>query len=89
MNDNTDVYIFSVDKEELRADKDVEITFKELIDLFEFTDTFFKQEEQEVSKKRKLSDNLDIPVEKNTLVKIWCCYKFDIIQNNLTFWLNY
>lgn len=70
MNDNTDVYIFSVDKEELRADKDVEITFKELIDLFEFTDTFFKQEEQEVSKKRKLSDNLDIPVEKNTLVKI-------------------
>ncbi|XP_046823154.1 GON-4-like protein isoform X1 [Vespa crabro] len=56
-----------LDKEELRADKDVEITFKELIDLFEFTDTFIKQEEQEVSKKRKLSDNIDTPVEKNTL----------------------
>lgn len=70
MYDNTNVYIFSVDKEELRADKDVEITFKELIDLFEFRDTFFQQEEQEVFKKRKLSDNLAIPVEKNTLVKI-------------------
>lgn len=70
MYDNTNVYIFSVDKEELRADKDVEITFKELIDLFEFRDTFFQQEEQEVFKKRKLSDNLDIPVEKNILVKI-------------------
>lgn len=59
-----------MDKEELRADKDVEITFKELIDLFEFTDTFIKQEEQEVSKKKKLSDNLNTSVEKNTLVKI-------------------
>ncbi|KAF7394714.1 hypothetical protein HZH66_007888 [Vespula vulgaris] len=56
-----------LDKEELRADKDVEITFKELIDLFEFTDTFIKQEEQEVSKKKKLSDNLNTSVEKNTL----------------------
>ncbi|KAI4502066.1 hypothetical protein M0802_002748 [Mischocyttarus mexicanus] len=54
-----------LDKEELRADKDVKITLKELYDLFDFKNTSLQQEEH-ISKKKKL-DNLDIPVENNAL----------------------
>ncbi|KAK2574977.1 hypothetical protein KPH14_008740 [Odynerus spinipes] len=60
-----------LDKEELRADKGVKVTRKELNDLiaelFEFTDTFSKQE-QEVSKKKKFSDNVNTSTENNTLI---------------------
>ncbi|XP_014608168.1 PREDICTED: uncharacterized protein LOC106788938 [Polistes canadensis] len=54
-----------LDKEELRADKDVKITLKELYDLFDFKNTSLQQEEH-VPKKKKL-DNLDTPVEHNAL----------------------
>ncbi|XP_015180544.1 PREDICTED: uncharacterized protein LOC107068544 isoform X2 [Polistes dominula] len=52
-----------LDKEELRADKDVKITLKELYDLFDFKNTSL-QEEEPVSKKKKL-DNFDTPIENN------------------------
>ncbi|KAG7203190.1 hypothetical protein KM043_010297 [Ampulex compressa] len=59
-----------LDKEELRADKAVKITRKELnnliAELFEFTDTF-TNEEQEGSKKKKSLDNLNQLIDTNAL----------------------
>ncbi|XP_012144630.2 gon-4 like protein muscle wasted isoform X1 [Megachile rotundata] len=56
------------DKEELRADKAVKVTRKELnnliAELFEFTDTFSKQE-QEISKKRRSPENINSSAENN------------------------
>lgn len=53
-----------MDKEELRADKAVKVSRKELNDLiaelFEFTDTYSKQE-QESSKKKKSLENTNFP----------------------------
>ncbi|KOX69503.1 GON-4-like protein [Melipona quadrifasciata] len=57
-----------LDKEELRADKAVKITRKELnnliAELFEFTDMFSKQE-QEISKKRRSPENTNFSSENN------------------------
>ncbi|KAK9295017.1 hypothetical protein QLX08_010551 [Tetragonisca angustula] len=59
-----------LDKEELRADKAVKITRKELnnliAELFEFTDMFSKQE-QEISKKRKSPENTNFSSENNIM----------------------
>ncbi|XP_033340085.2 gon-4 like protein muscle wasted isoform X1 [Megalopta genalis] len=59
-----------LDKEELRADKAVKVTRKELnnliAELFEFTDTFSMQE-QEISKKRKSLENLNPSIENNPM----------------------
>ncbi|XP_017765424.1 PREDICTED: GON-4-like protein [Eufriesea mexicana] len=59
-----------LDKEELRADKAVKVTRKELnnliAELFEFTDTFSKQE-QEISKKRKSPENTNSSIENNMM----------------------
>ncbi|XP_076652630.1 gon-4 like protein muscle wasted isoform X2 [Halictus rubicundus] len=59
-----------LDKEELRADKAVKVTRKELnnliAELFEFTDTFSKQE-QEISKKRRSPENLNSTIENNSM----------------------
>ncbi|XP_029038118.1 uncharacterized protein LOC114873691 [Osmia bicornis bicornis] len=59
-----------LDKEELRADKAVKVTRKELnnliAELFEFTDAFSKQE-QEISKKRKPSENINSSTENNIM----------------------
>ncbi|XP_076303648.1 gon-4 like protein muscle wasted [Lasioglossum baleicum] len=60
-----------LDKEELRADKAVKVTRKELnnliAELFEFTDTFSKQKEQEISKKRRSPENLNLNNENNSM----------------------
>ncbi|XP_076751273.1 gon-4 like protein muscle wasted [Xylocopa sonorina] len=57
-----------LDKEELRADKAVKITRKELnnliAELFEFAETFSEQE-QEISKKKKPSENTNSSIESN------------------------
>lgn len=59
-----------LDKEELRADKAVKITRKELnnliAELFEFTDMFSKQE-QEISKKRRSPENTNFSSENNIM----------------------
>lgn len=59
-----------LDKEELRADKAVKVTRKELnnliAELFEFTDTFSEQEE-EILKKRKSPENSCPSVEDDTM----------------------
>nr|XP_031842040.1 GON-4-like protein [Nomia melanderi] len=59
-----------LDKEELRADKAVKVTRKELnnliAELFEFTDTFSK-EEQEISKKRRFPENLNLSIENSSM----------------------
>ncbi|KZC04254.1 GON-4-like protein [Dufourea novaeangliae] len=59
-----------LDKEELRADKAVKITRKELntliAELFEFTDIFSKQE-QDISKKKKFPENLNLSLENNSM----------------------
>lgn len=72
--------MFVVDKEELRADKAVKVTRKELnnliAELFEFTDTFSEQEE-EILKKRKSPENSCPSVEDDTMVRnklISVCY---------------
>jgi hypothetical protein len=60
-----------VDKEELRTDKAVEVPRKEQYDLIaellELTPIFSTQE-QEISRKKKPSDNIMPPVENNTMV---------------------
>jgi len=60
-----------VDKEELRTDKAVKVPRKEQYDLiaelFELTPIFSTQE-QEISRKKKPSDNIMPPVENNTMV---------------------
>lgn len=57
-----------LDKEELRADKAVKVTRKELnnliAELFEFTDTFEK-EEMEISRKKKIQENSSSSIENN------------------------
>ncbi|XP_071861191.1 gon-4 like protein muscle wasted [Bombus fervidus] len=57
-----------LDKEELRADKAVNVTRKELnnltAELFEFIDIFPK-EDQEISKKRRSPENTNVSVENN------------------------
>ncbi|CAK9806587.1 GON-4-like protein [Anthophora quadrimaculata] len=59
-----------LDKEELRADKAVKVTRKELnnliAELFEFTDTFSTQE-QDISKKRKTLENTNSSIENNIM----------------------
>ncbi|XP_078042869.1 gon-4 like protein muscle wasted isoform X2 [Augochlora pura] len=59
-----------LDKEELRADKAVKVTRKELnnliAELFEFTDTFSMQE-QEISKKRRSPENLSPSIDNNSM----------------------
>lgn len=66
-----------MDKEELRADKAVKVTRKELnnliAELFEFTDRFSKQE-QEISKKRKSPENSNSLIENNTTVRKKCYF---------------
>lgn len=61
-----------MDKEELRADKAVEVPRKEVNDLiaelFELTDAFSTRE-QEVSRKRKIPDNATLPIENNAIVR--------------------
>ena len=68
LNYTNNLNIFVVDKEELRADKAVKITRKELnnliAELFEFTDMFSKQE-QEISKKRRSPENTNFSSENN------------------------
>ncbi|XP_026670808.1 GON-4-like protein isoform X2 [Ceratina calcarata] len=59
-----------LDKEELRADKAVKVTRKELnnliAELFEFAETF-SQQEQEISKKRKSTENTSLLTEDNIM----------------------
>ncbi|XP_076667749.1 gon-4 like protein muscle wasted [Andrena cerasifolii] len=59
-----------LDKEELRADKAVKVTRKELnnliAELFDLTDTFAKQE-QEISKKKKFPENSSSFAENNIM----------------------
>lgn len=61
-----------MDKEELRADKAVKVSRKELNDLiaelFEFTDTYSKQE-QESSKKKKSLENTNFPIGNDVVVR--------------------
>ena len=61
-----------MDKEELRADKAVKVTRKELnnliAELFDLTDTFTKQE-QEISKKKKFPENSSLFAENNIMVR--------------------
>ncbi|XP_076177842.1 gon-4 like protein muscle wasted isoform X2 [Ptiloglossa arizonensis] len=77
-----------LDKEELRADKAVKVTRKELnnliAELFEFTDRFSKQE-QEISKKRKSPENSNSLIENNTtscsMIDLLPIYKEPEIHN--------
>lgn len=61
-----------MDKEELRTDKAVEVPRKEQYDLIaellELTPMFSTQEE-EISRKKKIPDNITPPIETNTMVK--------------------
>jgi len=61
-----------VDKEELRTDKAVEVPRKEQFDLIaellELT-PMFSTEEEEISRKKKIPDNITPPIETNTMVK--------------------
>lgn len=61
-----------MDKEELRTDKAVEVPRKEQFDLIaellELTPMFSTQEE-EISRKKKIPDNIIPPIETNTMVK--------------------
>lgn len=69
--------MFTVDKEELRADKAVNVTRKELnnltAELFEFIDIFPK-EDQEISKTRRSPENKNVSVENNFMVRPWLLY---------------
>ncbi|XP_036147187.1 uncharacterized protein LOC105834196 isoform X3 [Monomorium pharaonis] len=60
-----------LDKEELRTDRAVEVPRKEQYDLIaellELTLMFSTQEQEEVSKKRKVVDNTIQPIESNTM----------------------
>ncbi|XP_053983805.1 GON-4-like protein [Hylaeus volcanicus] len=62
-----------LDKEELRADKAVKVTRKELnnliAELFEFADTFSEQE-QEISKKKKSLESPSLLNENNTISSV-------------------
>ncbi|XP_076630672.1 gon-4 like protein muscle wasted isoform X2 [Colletes latitarsis] len=77
-----------LDKEELRADKAVKITRKELnnliAELFEFADTFSKQE-QEISKKKKSPESPNLLSENNTMncpvINLLSVYKEPEITN--------
>lgn len=61
-----------MDKEELRTDKAVEVPRKEQFDLIaellELT-PMFSTEEEEISRKKKIPDNITPPIETNTMVK--------------------
>lgn len=60
-----------LDKEELRTDKAVEVPRKEQYDLIaellELAPMFSTQEEEEISKRKKIPDNTTPPIETNTL----------------------
>lgn len=63
-----------MDKEELRTDRAVEVPRKEQYDLIaellELTPMFLTQEEeQEVSKKKKVLDNTTSPTENDAMVR--------------------
>lgn len=62
-----------MDKEELRTDKAVEVPRKEQYDLIaellELTPMFSTQEEEEISRKKKIPDNITPPIETNSMVK--------------------
>lgn len=76
-----------MDKEELRADKAVKVTRKELntliAELFEFTDTFSEQE-QEISKKRKTPENTNTSIDNNIMVR-WLFDFYNLLQNIILF----
>lgn len=61
-----------MDKEELRTDKAVEVPRKEQYDLIaellELTPMFLTQEE-EISRRKKIPDNITPPIETNTIVR--------------------
>lgn len=79
-----------MDKEELRADKAVKVTRKELnnliAELFEFTDTFSKQE-QEISKKKRFPEHLHSSIENSSMVRRECSYCFIQFQMKTQFCL--
>lgn len=62
-----------MDKEELRTDKAVEVPRKEQYDLIaellELSPMFSTQEEEEISRKKKIPDNITPSIKTNTMVK--------------------
>lgn len=78
-----------MDKEELRTDKAVEVPRKEQYDLIaellELTPMFLMQEEEEISRKKRIPDNTTPPIETNTMVmNNYSCYLYEEAATQVT-----